>query len=62
MVGVEGIDEEQLQLGASEPFWQLIAQRRTQPTLSRAELEQKLGIKPRRKACSAKATQRRAAA
>lgn len=59
MVGVEGMDEEQLQLGASGAFWQLIAQRRTQATLSRAELEQKLDLKPRGKVRSAKTNQRR---
>lgn len=62
MVGVEGMEEEQLQLGASGPFWQLIAQRRTQATLSRAELEQKLDVKPSGRVRSAKANQRRRAA
>jgi antitoxin (DNA-binding transcriptional repressor) of toxin-antitoxin stability system len=39
MVGLAGLDEEQLQLGASDNFWQLITARRKQPTVSRAELE-----------------------
>lgn len=37
-----GVDEEQEQLGRSERFWNLIAERRRQPTISRAELEQRL--------------------
>ena len=40
IVGVEGMDEEQLALGSSEKFWTLIAERRTQKTVSRAEMEQ----------------------
>lgn len=42
IVGVEGLDEEQLQLGTSDRFWKLITERRSQPTLSRAELEQRV--------------------
>ena len=37
-----GLDEEQEQLGQSERFWNLIAERRRQPTISRAELEKRL--------------------
>jgi antitoxin (DNA-binding transcriptional repressor) of toxin-antitoxin stability system len=47
VVGVEGMDEEQLQLGGSEKFWKLIAERRKQKTLSRAQLEQKIKSKKR---------------
>jgi hypothetical protein len=36
------MDEEQLQLGTGEEFWQLIATRRSQRTISRAELELRL--------------------
>jgi antitoxin (DNA-binding transcriptional repressor) of toxin-antitoxin stability system len=39
IVGVEGLDEEQLQLGSSDRFWELIAERRAQRTVRRAELE-----------------------
>ena len=39
MVGVEGMDEEQLELSSSDRFWRLIAERRAQETISRAELE-----------------------
>lgn len=42
IIGIEGMDEEQLQLGSSEKFWTLIAERRIQKTISRAELEQKI--------------------
>jgi hypothetical protein len=41
-VGVQGLDDEHLRLGGSEEFWSLIEERRRQPTLSRAELEQKI--------------------
>ena len=37
-----GLDEEQEQLGQSERFWNLIAERRRQPTISREELEKRL--------------------
>ncbi len=39
VVGLAELDEDQLQLGASDRFWQLITARRKQPTVSRAELE-----------------------
>ncbi|MBI3696246.1 MAG: hypothetical protein HY238_15590 [Acidobacteria bacterium] len=42
VVGVEGLDPEQLELGSSDRFWKLIAQRRKQKTMSRAQLEQKV--------------------
>lgn len=42
IVGVEGMDEEQLQLGANDKFWELITERRAQKTMSRTELEQKI--------------------
>lgn len=42
IVGVAGMDEEQLQLGSSEKFWTLIEGRRAQKTMSRVELEQRL--------------------
>jgi hypothetical protein len=47
VVGVEGMDEEQVQLGGSEKFWKLIAERRKQKTLSRTRLEQQLKSKRR---------------
>jgi antitoxin (DNA-binding transcriptional repressor) of toxin-antitoxin stability system len=39
VVGLAGLDEDQLQLGTSDKFWQLITARRKQPTVSRVELE-----------------------
>ena len=43
VVGVEGLDAEQLELGSNPVFWKLIMQRRRQRTISRAQLEEKLG-------------------
>jgi antitoxin (DNA-binding transcriptional repressor) of toxin-antitoxin stability system len=42
IVGVEGLDSEQVELGSSGNFWQLITERRKQPTISRAELDRRL--------------------
>ncbi len=42
IIGVEGMDEEQLEMGSNGEFWRLIAERRGQPTVSRAQLEQRL--------------------
>jgi len=42
VVGVEGLDVEQTQLGASDKFWQLISARRKEPTIDRSSLEKKL--------------------
>jgi len=42
IIGVEGMDEEQLQLGSSDKFWRLVAERRIQKTMTRAELEQSI--------------------
>ena len=39
VVGLAGLDEDQLALGASDKFWQLITVRRKHPTVRRAELE-----------------------
>jgi antitoxin (DNA-binding transcriptional repressor) of toxin-antitoxin stability system len=43
VVGLEAMDEEQRELGSSDEFWKLIAERRRQRTLSRSELEQRAG-------------------
>lgn len=40
VIGVEGMDEEQLQLGGSDKFWTFIEQRRKERMISRTELEQ----------------------
>ena len=42
IVGVEGMDAEQLELGSSDKFWKLIARRRKQKGIRRAKLEKKL--------------------
>jgi PHD/YefM family antitoxin component YafN of YafNO toxin-antitoxin module len=42
VVGLEGFDAEQLELGSSDALWKLIAERRAQGTMSRAELERAL--------------------
>jgi len=42
IVGVEGLDREQLELGSSDRFWRLIEQRRKEKTITRAELERRL--------------------
>ncbi|MEK6288160.1 MAG: hypothetical protein AABO57_20770 [Acidobacteriota bacterium] len=42
IVGVEGLDKDQIELGTSDKFWKLIAERRGQGTLSRVELEQRV--------------------
>ena len=39
VLGLADLDDDQLQLGRSDKFWQLITARRKQPTMSRAELE-----------------------
>ena len=48
IIGVEGMDEEQLQLGSSDKFWRLIAERRAQKTMTRAQLEQSIENASRR--------------
>jgi antitoxin (DNA-binding transcriptional repressor) of toxin-antitoxin stability system len=58
IVGVEGLDEEQLQLGTSDKFWKLMTERRTQKTMSRADLEQKINAKNRSESRPAKRTKR----
>jgi antitoxin (DNA-binding transcriptional repressor) of toxin-antitoxin stability system len=42
LIGVEGMDLEQIELGHSDKFWTLIRERRKQKTLSRAQLEKRM--------------------
>jgi prevent-host-death family protein len=42
LVGVKGLDLEQIELGQSDDFWRLIRERRAQKTISRAELEKQM--------------------
>jgi antitoxin (DNA-binding transcriptional repressor) of toxin-antitoxin stability system len=46
IVGVRGPDEEQIQLGSSDAFWQLISSRRKEDAVSRAALEEKIERNP----------------
>ena len=39
VVGIEGLDREQIELGSSDRFWKLITKRRKQKGLNRAALE-----------------------
>ncbi len=39
VVGVQGLDEEQIELGSSDDFWEMISARRQETTISRAELD-----------------------
>jgi antitoxin (DNA-binding transcriptional repressor) of toxin-antitoxin stability system len=42
VVGVQGLDEEQIQLGSSDEFWEMIAQRRKEKTINRAALAERI--------------------
>jgi len=42
VVGVKGMDLEQVELGYSDKFWTMIAERRKQKTYTREELERML--------------------
>jgi len=42
VVGVEGLDADQAQLGVSDKFWKLISDRRKESTLDRSALEKRL--------------------
>jgi hypothetical protein len=46
VVGVDGMDEEQVRLASSPEFWMLMEERRRQRTISREELERKLDQVP----------------
>ena len=49
VVGVAGLDLEQIELGQSDEFWTLIGERRGQKTLTRAELDNRLAKKESQK-------------
>ena len=42
LVSVEGLDAEQIELGSSDKFWKLMAERRAQFAMSREQLEEQL--------------------
>lgn len=41
IVGVEGLDDEQVALGSSDEFWAMISERRRQKAITREELERR---------------------
>lgn len=45
VVGVAGLDEEQVELGASDEFWRLISARRGEKAISRDVLEARLAAR-----------------
>jgi len=44
LIGVADLDEEQLALCRNAKFWEMISERRREPTMSRTELEQSLNV------------------
>jgi antitoxin (DNA-binding transcriptional repressor) of toxin-antitoxin stability system len=50
VVGLDGMDTEQAELGSSDKFWRLISDRRAQKTVSRQKLEKSISKKMSRKA------------
>src|SRR5437867_9192711 len=42
VVGVAGLDADQLELGSNPAFWELITQRRGQRAITRAQLEERM--------------------
>lgn len=46
LIGAQGLDLEQIELGHADEFWTLIRQRRAQKSMSREELEKRLAEQP----------------
>ncbi len=46
LMGVDGMDEEQIRLSSNPEFWKLMEERRRQKTISREELERRLDQLP----------------
>lgn len=44
VVGVSGLDQEQLELSLDKDFWKWIAERRKRPRISQAELDARYGF------------------
>ena len=44
MLSLNGLDQEQIELGLSSEFWRFIDSRRNRPVISQDELERKLSI------------------
>ena len=49
VLGVAGLDSEQVELGSSAEIWELITHRRQQRTFTREQLEQKIGQRGKRR-------------
>jgi antitoxin (DNA-binding transcriptional repressor) of toxin-antitoxin stability system len=45
IIGLEGMDQEQLELGSSDAFWKMITARRKQKALTRAELNEAIAAR-----------------
>ena len=48
VVGVDGLDQEQVELGSDPAFWSMNSERRNQATIDRGELERRLEAAPER--------------
>ena len=46
IIGLEKMDQEQIELGMSDEFWQMIEKRRRGPRVSQAVAERLLGLRP----------------
>jgi len=44
VTNVDGLDEEQVELGMSAEFWRMIEERRQQPTVPLEEVKRRLGM------------------
>jgi len=53
VLGIAGLDAEQLELGSSADLWELIAHRRKQGTVTREQLEQKIRQRGKRQPADA---------
>jgi len=49
VVGLAGLDDEQIAIGMSEDFWRLITARRQEPSITRSELEHRLSEADKRR-------------
>jgi antitoxin (DNA-binding transcriptional repressor) of toxin-antitoxin stability system len=49
VVGLEGLDKKQIELGSSDKFWKFIQSRRRQKTVSRAEVTHSSSVKAKKK-------------
>ena len=54
IIGVDGLDWEQLVLGADADFWEMIEERRKSKTISMAEMRRRLAAGKRKKSSRSK--------